>query len=371
MKIIIVILKQHKELSGGAKFLIDIYKLLKRNGYCVKVLVPKNAVQAYGFYSDDVISLPSINNKLLKWFIYFFMVPLKVRNFSIVHYSEDIPIVFNRVINFFLNRNQLLINTVHDLGEFRTTRFSGVKDRIRRFIVPLEIRAANGILAVSDSTRRDLISILGCNSDKIDVVYNPVVLGIKRMEEEGLSSDFSLALKNKYLLYISSINHPSKNHVNLIEAFEILCKQGKSFDLVLVGKKMYNADIVLGRINHSPFKERIHYLGYISDSELYHVIRSSFIYVFPSNFEGFGRGLIEAWYFEKPVVSSPNGSLKEIASDAALYFDPSSPEDIAEKINLLHENVDLRNELIDRGNVRLSYFQEDEILKQLLKAYKI
>lgn len=367
MKIAIVNIKQDKELSGQANYNIDVYALLIDNGYDVKVLsstsFPKHLIN-----SDDSLTVPTISNKLLKWFVYSFIVPIKLWRFDIVQYNEDLPLIFNKTLNVLFRRKQLIINTVHDLGEFKTVRFSIIKDKIRRIIVPLEIRCADKIIAVSYSTKKDLIELLKIPENKIEVIYNPVMIGIKRMVNE-MDLNSCIKLPKSYFLYVSSLNHPSKNHINLIKAFELYKKNGGVNSLVLVGKKMYNSNIIMERISNSPYATDIHYLGYLNNKELSLVYKKSDVYVFPSNFEGFGRGLVEAWYFGKPIVSSELGSLKEIASDAVKYADCSDPIKLSETLLDIETNIELRNRLVIKGNKRIDYFSNTEILKQVKKAY--
>jgi len=373
MKILITNLKDKPQKSGVGYYVNDLYKLLKKHNIDVKILIPLEYSKNYDFKYEDIILIKNIQNKILKWIYYTLILPIKSKNFDIVHYSsEDIPIVFHKMFNYFFNKTQTLIMTIHDLGEFKTNRYSKLKDFLRkRILIPLEYKSADKVTTVSNTTKEDIIKFLG-KKKEIFVCYS-VFNSPKRMYNcncKKIKEKFYI--KNDYFLYVSQINHPSKNHLNLIKAFEKLYNEKDfKYDLVLVGTPAYNAEIVLDYLNKTQYKNRIHYLGYLSNEDLYSIYECCSFYIFPSLFEGFGRGILESWFFEKPLLCSDRGSLKEIAKDGALYIDPTSISNMCKKILEIIRDKNLQNELVEKGKQNLLLYSEENIFKQISQLYGV
>jgi glycosyltransferase involved in cell wall biosynthesis len=145
----------------------------------------------------------------------------------------------------------------------------------------------------------------------------------------------------KFVLAVSSLN-PSKNFRGLARAIDVLAL--RDFDIVVAGGT--NPKIFRGE---RPLPAGVKYIGYVSDAELRALYESAGCFVFPSVYEGFGLPPLEAMCCGCPVIASRAASMPEICRDAAIYCDPLSPSDIAEKIALLMSSSALQNELSAKG----------------------
>lgn len=162
----------------------------------------------------------------------------------------------------------------------------------------------------------------------------------------------------KYLLYVGNF-YPHKNLKKMILAFEKIIKETNlDYCLILVGGSVY------GR------KNRIIITGYVDDHELNNLYRGADLYIFPSLYEGFGLPALEAMKRNVAVVSSNTSCLPEVLGNAALYFDPSSVEDMAEKIKRVLLNKDIKNNLIKKGLERLKNYDWQRTAEETLKIYE-
>lgn len=275
------------------------------------------------------------------------------------------------------------IVTIHDMimheysTERDTTRFPLIyrlKKAIYLIVFRLACYRARHILVPSLATRDDLVNKLHINKEKITVTYEGV--GVEPSQDElepEILEKFSVG--SPYLLYVGSM-YPHKNLELLISAFQLLLKKyhypGK---LVIVGKesdfsrRLRSLVVRLGLENLVIFPGAKSSDGYLSDREVAAFYRQAQLFVFPSLKEGFGLPPLEAMRFGIPVVASGISCIPEICADAAVYFDPRSSTDIAEKINAVLLDEPLRRKLIMAGYSRVTQFSWKKMAETTLSAY--
>lgn len=207
---------------------------------------------------------------------------------------------------------------------------------------------ARKILTISHFSKKELDKYCHIGDQKLQVVY----LGSEHILE--VKPDYEILEKyrlknNKFILAVSSINL-NKNFRSIILAIQFLGSY--DFEIVIAGG--LNLDIFIspqGSLNNS-----IKHLGYVSDHELRALYEHASCFIYPSFYEGFGLPPLEAMACGCPVIVSNTASLPEICGDAALYCNPSSPEDIAKKISLLMHDTALRKEFRQKGLERVKQF---------------
>ncbi len=178
-------------------------------------------------------------------------------------------------------------------------------------------------------------------------------------------------LPEKYILYVSNFN-PHKNVGVLLEAFKIV-KNMTDLSLVIAGGggKKASKD-VMEKIRNTT---GVFLFQNIDDDELAEIYRNSFIFVFPSLSEGQGFPPLEASYFGVPVLVSDIPVFRETMGDSAVFFDPRSPKDLAEKILRIYRNDRLRKEICERcrrvGEKFASFEIGDEIYRVIFGSYRI
>ncbi len=265
------------------------------------------------------------------------------------------------------------IAVVHDLSQYH---IPGKYDLLRMFyikqILPFCVRRANQLVAVSNSTLDDLIKYWKISPDKIRVIYNGYdhKLYSQNSMTETLSAPKKAVEKN-YILYISRIEYPGKNHLNLIKAYEKLPDSIRNkYDLVLAGSFWPGSEPVKAHVEHSFCREAIKFPGYIDNSALPLLYRKASLYVFPSLFEGFGLSLLEAMACGIPVACSNNSSLAEVGGDAALKFDPLDVDQIADCMARALSDEGLRNSMIQTGLQRVKDFDWGKNADKVIELYE-
>ncbi|MFQ6037820.1 MAG: glycosyltransferase family 4 protein, partial [Candidatus Aminicenantales bacterium] len=192
---------------------------------------------------------------------------------------------------------------------------------------------ADGIVTISDFTRKDLIERFPAAEAKTWVVHP----GIDRdfWEERGPDPPEKVkkrfGLPDVYLLFVGALE-PRKNLPRLLEALKRVHEQGGRISLVLVGRRGGDSGHVQRKIQALGLEPWVKRVGYLEERQLRPVYRLAAAFVYPSLWEGFGIPLLEAMASGVPVACSRTSALPETAGDAAVYFDPQDPEDIARAV---------------------------------------
>lgn len=266
-----------------------------------------------------------------------------------------------------------LLATVHDLSQFHV---EGKYDALRMFyirrVVPTFLEKADTVFAVSHSTKLDLERYFGLPPEKIVVNHNgfdaaAFVPGDAGVEEARQAFN----LEEGYLLYVARLEHPGKNHLNLIKAYERLPEELKRRrQLVLAGARWSGAEVVEAYAAASPDKDRVKFTGFVSRELLPGLYRGAGLYVFPSYFEGFGIPLLEAMGCGVPVVCSDSSSLPEIGGDAVLTFPPDDAETMAKRIKEVLSNPERRQAMTAAGIARAREFNWEKHQRTIIEAYE-
>lgn len=268
-----------------------------------------------------------------------------------------------------------LVATIHDLAQFH---LSGKYDRARMFygriIVPQLARRQDAIIADSQSTARDIEQFLG-----IPVVEQHVIhLGVdhERFQPGDRAAAKKQAaelwrLERPFFLYVSRLEHPAKNHVRLIEAFNhFKTATNSDWQLALAGSEWRGAEAIHAAAAESPFARDVRFLGFIEDAALPALYRAAEAMVYPSLFEGFGLPPVEAMACGCPVISSARGSLAEVVADAADIVDPLDPSAIAAAFERVAADAGHRDRLRAAGFRNAQRFSWHRHAEAVLGVYE-
>jgi glycosyltransferase involved in cell wall biosynthesis len=266
-----------------------------------------------------------------------------------------------------------LVATIHDLAPFHVT---GKYDPLRMFygrvVVKRLAQRQHSIIAISRNTARDIFRFFDVPRERVRVIYNG--LDHQRFHPAEASVDrkeFQQRWKAPFFLYVSRLEHPGKNHVRLITAFDRFKKSTRSnWQLVLAGKDWSGAEAIHEAIRQSPYHEDIRTLGFVSDTELPSLYHAASACVYPSLYEGFGMPPVEAMACGCPVVCSDRGALGEVIGDAALILDPEDIHDIARKLRAMASDPSLRERLRERGLRHARRFDWAETAAATLDLYQ-
>lgn len=237
--------------------------------------------------------------------------------------------------------------TIHDLTHFV---FPGYNDSSFLFKMLMRLYAvkSEAIITISINSKRDIVNILGVPVPKVHVINLSVDTDFFKRSNDCLSVIDKFGGPG-YILYVGNSN-VSKNLNNLVLAYSMLpATVRRERDLVLVGVGDYKSPSV-------PEGSSCIVVPFVPESELPSIYSAAGMFVFPSNYEGFGLPPLEAMACGCPVVSSNASSLPEVLGDACLYFDPVDPYDMSAKLLELNSNQHLRNRLSACGLERARCF---------------
>ena len=278
---------------------------------------------------------------------------------DLVHFGKDHqPICYRGAV----------VTTMHDLT---TARFYNpaklwpvfkFKQLVYRWLVKRVAKQSAAILTGSQFVKDDLVEFTGVDPDKITVTYEAADI-IKDPPEpvEGLVS-------KRFIMFVGRPT-PHKNLERLVEAFGLLRSRNPSLVLVLAGKK----DVNYRRLEKNIQKQAVRgvvFTDYVSEGQLRWLYGHCAAYVFPSLSEGFGLPGLEAMAHGAPVVSSSATCLPEIYGDAAHYFDPSDVRAMADAVNEVLTDKELRADLVKKGRARAARYSWQEMAKQTLAVYR-
>lgn len=224
----------------------------------------------------------------------------------------------------------------------------------------ISLRSCDGIIAISNSTRNDILNYYPDLNKPIKVIYPGYNTSIFKKITDKKFKELVIkkySLPKKFVVFIGTVQ-PRKNIQGIISAMEY----NQNFNLVVVGKKGWLFDPIFETAKK--FKNRISFTDYVSDEELPVIISLADCLILPSFYEGFGIPVVEALACGCPVIVSENSSLSEAAGSAGLFIDPHNPKDIAEKISILQNNKKIRNTLINNSQKQIAKFSWRENAKE-------
>jgi glycosyltransferase involved in cell wall biosynthesis len=249
--------------------------------------------------------------------------------------------------------------TVHDMIHHRAPGFERVpRDWLDR--ICQRIRAADGVICISQCTRRDVIDLLGIDESKIAVIYHGSPARVEPSPGRVVAGTY---------IFFVGVRPAYKNFDLLVQAFAKLPEIRRTHELVLFGGQPLR-DVEVEMIRSLGLSDRVRYLPGGDDAMLANLYTHAAAYVYPSLYEGFGLPTLEAFTYGCPAVCSNASSLPEIGGEAALYFDPASADDLAEKLARVIEDQSLRAKLVSAGTERLKQFSWDRCARETADFYR-
>ncbi len=274
---------------------------------------------------------------------------------------------------FFVPRRTKLVTHIHDVSFAAYPQFIGLMDRFfLTLLIPFALRKAALVVAPSQFTKDEITRYYQTSSEKIAVIPNALSDSfLADSSERGEQIRKKYGLPARYIVYVGTLQ-PRKNIPFLIEAFSLLKHRLPELGLVLVGnRKAHHVDPGIGEsLARSPFAQDVLFPGYIDQHDLPGLIHEAELFVFPSLYEGFGIPLLEAMSQGVPVAASDIPCLREIAADAAVYFDPRSLASCEETLYTLCTHQEQRAEAVFKGKARFPLFSWQYSAKILLERYQ-
>ena len=274
---------------------------------------------------------------------------LKKQNFDIFHETHFETYCLKPL------GNKPMVTTFHDIN-FSTFNNNPKIVRLQK----KSLARANHIITISENTKKDMLRLFDIEESKITVIHH----GIESVDRNFLEKE--RLIKAPYILYVGA-RTGNKNFDRFIVSFSEFHKKFPEIFLICTRSDFTREE-----------KETMQKLGCIDavkfigadEKEMLRLYRDCEFFVFPSLYEGFGMPLLEAMACGAPVACSNASCFPEIAMDAALYFEPTSIDDMKEKMVQLAEDKNLRNAFIEKGNCRVKDFSWKKCAEEHLKLYE-
>lgn len=326
-------------------------------------------------YPNVKLKTFSYPNKVLNFLFWYFNWPKIDRMIG----GTDVVFMPNIIFGS-VGKSAKLIITIHDLSFERYPEHFSFKRKLWHiFINPKKIcQKAGKIIAVSHSTKRDLINLYKISADKIAVIPSACsdkFRIISRNDPKLILCKEKYSIPYKSIMYLGTIE-PRKNIIGLIKAYEQLQfwaeKKNKTevlkYKLVIAGAKGWLNKKIFDQISSSDFKNKIKLVDFVEDEDKEYVYNLASLFVYPSFFEGFGFPPLEAMKCGLPVIASNNSSLPEIVGKAGILIDPDKPDEIFRAMKEIISNQELKEKL---KNLRLDKAKEFNWRKTARKTLEI
>ena len=358
------------EATGIAEYIRETVSLLCRH-HRVDLLLPEKEISGFKVESSNlkIIPVPDkyASGKRNWWWHLLLPFNMPMGDYDFVFLPAG-----NR--RLFWSYPRPTIITVHDLSPFYFPESGGrIKKNFLRYLISRLLRKVQIIMAISESTKNDLIDCYRLPPERVIVNYNG--FDSARYYPDPCHDEAEilkkLHLESGYILYIARIEHPVKNHLNLLKAYEMLPEWlKKNHPLVCAGNLWRNWEKPVNYAENSLDRSRLLFPGFVPEEWLPCLYRNAALYVFPSFYEGFGIPLLEAMSCGIPIACSNRSSLPEVGGGAVITFDPESPESIRNAMQSILTDPVLRNELVRKGYNRKEDFSWQKHTDNIIAAYE-
>jgi len=233
-------------------------------------------------------------------------------------------------------------------------------------------RRARHIIAISQSTKEDIVRHYRVSPNKISVIYPGMDEGFYPVDDAAAARAFRMrkGLPEHIILFVGTIE-PRKNLVRLLQAFAMLRPSGNlPHHLVIGGGKGWMYEQVFATVQELGLGDRVRFVGFIPQEELADWLRAADLFVYPSLFEGFGLPPLEALACGTPVIVSDISSLPEVVGEAALKVDPYRPEEMAAAMRRVLTDRALAAQLRAAGPQQAARFSWQRAAQETVSAYR-
>lgn len=294
------------------------------------------------------------------------LLPFKLRK-----YKLDIIHDPSQISPFLFNPSPKKVLTIHDLTPilFPETH-GGIHTFLQNNILPRSLKRVDSIIAVSNSTKNDIISYFKIAEARVKVIYNGVDEIFQVLHEDEMEDvKEKYEIKHPFILYVGTLE-PRKNIPTLLRAFYLLKKKGIQHRLVIAGGKGWKYKSVYKTVNELNLQKEVIFTGYIPSEDLPKIYNAADLFIYPSLYEGFGLPPLEAMACGTPVITSNTSSLPEVVGDAGILVDPLDVKKIADVMYKVLNNMDVRDRMVKRGLERAKMFSWEKCAEETLGVYE-
>lgn len=350
-------------IGGVSKYFFEIMKRLPKDMWITSTLFSNNEyIKSVDFF-DYYKLFQNLNFKGKAHFLnelnkIYTRIYIRNVEFDIYHQTHYDNYCFGEI------KNKKVVTTFHDMNH---TKYSHLYEkslinrpsRIEK-LQKLSLERADIIISVSQNTKNDLIELWNINPNKIQVIHH----GISPVSDIVSENNNRIHLK-PYVLFVGG-RSGFKNFKKFLDSFVIVSNKFKDLDLICTGFPFSTDELKIffeKKINNKVF----HFQA--NEMTMNKLYKDAECFIYPSLYEGFGMPILESMANGCPVIVSDSSSFPEVAGDAALYFDPNSIEEIAEKLELVLFNGDVRRIKIAEGYERIKHFTWEKSSYEHLAVY--
>ncbi|MGH9607861.1 MAG: glycosyltransferase family 4 protein [Terracidiphilus sp.] len=241
-----------------------------------------------------------------------------------------------------------------------------------RAMVRAAVRLSDHIITVSEFSKRDILRHYDIDAGNVHVIYSGIDKALHRVEDHNEIDRVrrKYGIEQEYILY-AGIYRERKNHAGLFRAFAKLAQAGVSSDLVIAGPLAEGEAKLRQFAKELGIVSRVRFPGFVPDEEMPALYSGARVYACPSMYEGFGFTILEAMNCGTPVVCNPVTSLPEVAGDAALFADASSPDVFAAALHRAMTDESCRAELRQRGYANVKRFSWRRAAEKTADVYAL
>ena len=294
------------------------------------------------------------------WRLFYICSQIKKDKVELFHgLSGEIPIGLHKT-------GVKTVVTIHDLIFMRYPNLYSYFDRkIHYYKFKYAAKNADLVIAISEQTKKDIVTYLNINPDKIKVIYQ----GCAPIFKEEIPNEYleltrsKYQLPNQFILNVGTIE-TRKNVLSVIKAIKKIETQ-----LVIIGKKTVYFKEVKNYIAENNLQNKVVFLENVELKELASIYRMASVFIYPSVFEGFGIPIIEALYSKTPVITSKGGCFSEAGGENTVYIDPLNTEEIKGELEEILANSEKRELMKQKGFEFVQKFNDDIIAKNWVETY--
>ncbi|MCM8709414.1 glycosyltransferase family 4 protein [Clostridium sp. SYSU_GA19001] len=355
-------------LSGGiGRYSYELAKALYlQNEISIKIVIREQDRNNFNYVhnNDDLIVLKGITNSIQRNFYEQFKLPkyiYKKYPNAIIHYPDSMAPI---------NSKNKIIITIHDLAFLSRSQDFTKKTVIwKKVITNISVKKANKIICITNFAKSEIKKYYPDVVNKTAVVYNGFNdFSHDTIQDNMVSNKIRQYLSMPYILTVSTIS-PRKNIDGLIKAFDRI-KDKIPHKLIIAGNNGWKYEEVYKLIKKNNLKGRVFFTGKVNDEELKTLYKNSELFVYPSFYEGFGLPPLEAMSYGVPCIASQTSSIPEVLQEAAIYINPYSIEDLADKL-LMSTKKDINIiELKDKGYARTKCFSWEKCARETFEVYR-
>lgn len=297
------------------------------------------------------------------WRVWGVTADLEKDNVRLFHgLSNELPLNIRKA------KNTRSIVTIHDLIFLRYPEYYHYIDRkIYTYKFRKACQNADRVIAISECTKRDIISFFHIPEEKIDVVYQGCDVQFKQIVQESIKEEIrrKYQLPQRYILYLGSI----ESRKNLLLVAKALKHIQEPVSVIAIGKRTPYAETVEGFLKKNQLEDRMRLLSNIPFKELPAFYQMASTFVYPSFFEGFGIPLLEALNSGIPAIGATGSCLEEAGGPHSIYVHPEDEKGLAKAIERTLTDQLLREKMIREGKKYAQLFEEEKLTQDLLNVY--